>query len=75
MNNIDKQVGEQIKMTRLLCKKSRQELADGVKLSYHQIQKYENGTNSVKVGRLYEIAEFLKVSVVQLLPSNVKEND
>lgn len=75
MTNINKLVGEQIKMTRLLCKKSRLELAEGIKLSSHQIQKYENGTNSVKVCRLYEIADFLKVSVVQLLPSNVKEND
>ena len=73
MSSIDKLVGEQIKMTRLICKKSRKDLAEGVGLSTHQIQKYENGTNSVKVGRLYEIAEFLKVSVVQLLPSNVND--
>ena len=52
MSSIDKLVGEQIKMTRLICKKSRKDLAEGVGLSTHQIQKYENGTNSVKVGRL-----------------------
>lgn len=69
---IEKEIGAQLRLVRLVKKKSRAQVAKGAKVSINQIQKYENGVDRVSVNRLYDIAKFLKVSAVDLLPDFMK---
>ncbi len=41
---------------------SQTRLADGLGISFHQLKKYENGSNRVGAGRLYGCAQLLNVS-------------
>jgi transcriptional regulator with XRE-family HTH domain len=38
-------------------------LADGVGVSFQQVQKYENGSNRISASRLYQVARFLRAPV------------
>ena len=58
---VDIQVGQRIKAARKLQKLTQTDLADGVGVSYQQIQKYENGDNRVSASMLYEIAQALNI--------------
>ena len=42
---------------------TQQAVADALKISYQQLQKYEIGANRVSAGRLYEMAMRLEVAV------------
>ncbi len=62
-DQIDKIVGQHIKIRRVAEGLSQTELADKLGLTFQQVQKYEKGTNRVGAGRLFRIAEILKVPV------------
>jgi transcriptional regulator with XRE-family HTH domain len=57
--DIDRIVGERIRRARLLRGMTQDDLAEKLKLSYQQVQKYETGANRVSAGRLFQIASFL----------------
>jgi transcriptional regulator with XRE-family HTH domain len=50
-------------MRRLMLKLSQADLADGLGLTFQQIQKYEKGMNRIGAGRLQQIAHILQVPV------------
>lgn len=56
-SDIDKLVGQRVRLARKIAKLSQTKLAHGAGVTYQQIQKYENGTDRVGVGRLYRIAQ------------------
>jgi transcriptional regulator with XRE-family HTH domain len=60
---IDKVIGRNIRIHRLGKKMSQTELGDQLGVSFQQVQKYENGTNRVGSGRLYQIAAILGIHV------------
>src|SRR5262245_48597759 len=60
---IDQQVGNRMRMRRLMLKLSQTDLADGLGLSFQQVQKYEKGINRIGAGRLQQIARILQVPV------------
>ncbi len=60
---VDAHVGMRIRKCRVSMGLSQQDVADALKISYQQFQKYEIGANRVSAGRLYEIAMRLKVEV------------
>ncbi len=60
---IDKVVGRNIRIHRLAKKMSQTELGNQLGVSFQQVQKYENGTNRVGSGRLYQIAAILGAHV------------
>ena len=60
---IDKVIGRNVRIHRLGRKMSQTELGDQLGVSFQQVQKYENGTNRVGSGRLYQIAAILGVHV------------
>jgi transcriptional regulator with XRE-family HTH domain len=62
-NPTDKYVGARIRMRRLMLGMSQTALAQGLDLTFQQIQKYEKGINRVGASRLQQIAHILKVSV------------
>ena len=59
----DIEIGRLIRAQRLLCGMSQTELADAIGVAFQQVQKYEKGVNRVGSGRLYRIANTLKVPV------------
>ena len=63
---IDKIIGRNIRIHRLAKKMSQTELGDQLGVSFQQVQKYENGTNRVGSGRLYQIAAVLGLHVSTL---------
>lgn len=62
-NWIDKHVGQALRNRRSLLGLTQQDLAAKLGITFQQLQKYENGTNRVSAGRLYEIAGTLGVPV------------
>ena len=63
---IDRVIGRNIRIHRLAKKMSQTELGSHLGVSFQQVQKYENGTNRVGSGRLYQIAAILNVHVSTL---------
>jgi transcriptional regulator with XRE-family HTH domain len=59
----DIEIGRKIRTLRLERGLSQSRLADGIGLSFQQLQKYESGANRVSAGRLQRIAELLGVPV------------
>jgi transcriptional regulator with XRE-family HTH domain len=62
-NPTDRHVGTRIRMRRLMLSMSQTSLAEGLSLTFQQIQKYEKGTNRVGASRLQQIAHILQVPV------------
>ncbi len=60
---VDRYVGSKIKWHRIQRGLSQDELASRLGISYQQLHKYENGTNSASAGRLADIAGMLGVGV------------
>jgi transcriptional regulator with XRE-family HTH domain len=59
----DVEVGRRIRARRLECWLSQQELAQGLGVSFQQIQKYEKGANRISAGRLLAICNLLQVPI------------
>ncbi|OWV99182.1 helix-turn-helix transcriptional regulator [Rhizobium sp. R693] len=60
---VDVRVGGRIRLKRKLMGLSQTELADGIGVSFQQVQKYEQGRNRVGSSRLQRIADMLGVPV------------
>jgi transcriptional regulator with XRE-family HTH domain len=60
----DIEIGRKIRTLRLERGLSQSRLANGIGLSFQQLQKYESGANRVSAGRLQKIAELLGVPVM-----------
>ena len=58
---VDAYVGERLRLRRVLCKVSLDELAAFLNLTSQQIQKYEKGENRISAGRLFRLSQFLGV--------------
>ena len=65
-NPVDEIIGSRIRYHRLQIGMSRNVLADRLGLSFHQMQKYENGTNRVSAARLFEICQILRVPISEM---------
>jgi len=59
----DVEIGRKIRALRLERGLSQTGLADGIGLTFQQVQKYEKGTNRVSAGRLQRIAALLNIPV------------
>ena len=62
-NAIDVHVGLQVRLRRKQLKYTQEKLAQGLGLTFQQVQKYERGANRISASKLYEIALALKVTV------------
>jgi transcriptional regulator with XRE-family HTH domain len=59
----DVEIGRKIRALRLERGLSQSTLADGIGLTFQQVQKYEKGANRVSAGRLQKIADLLNIPV------------
>ena len=62
-NPTDKHVGSRVRMRRMMLSMSQQKLADGLGLTFQQVQKYERGANRIGASRLQQISHVLQVPV------------
>ena len=60
----DIEIGRKIRALRLERGLSQSGLADGIGLTFQQVQKYEKGTNRVSAGRLQKIADMLNTPIM-----------
>ncbi len=60
---IDVHVGAQVRARRILLGLSQEKLAEGLGITFQQVQKYERGSNRVSASRLYNIAQLLDVPI------------
>jgi transcriptional regulator with XRE-family HTH domain len=60
----DVEIGRKIRALRLERGLSQSNLADGIGLTFQQVQKYEKGMNRVSAGRLQRIADMLNIPVM-----------
>jgi transcriptional regulator with XRE-family HTH domain len=59
---IDKKIGSVIRMRRLKLGLNQTELGDALRVSFQQIQKYENGTNAVASTRISDLCRALEMT-------------
>ena len=62
-NPIDKHVGSRVRMRRMMLGMSQTTLANGLGLTFQQVQKYEKGTNRMGASRLQHISHILQIPV------------
>jgi transcriptional regulator with XRE-family HTH domain len=65
-NAIDIKVGSNIRQRRVLLGMSQEKLAEGLQLTFQQVQKYEKGTNRVSASKLVAIAKILNCGIPEL---------
>jgi transcriptional regulator with XRE-family HTH domain len=75
VDQIDKQVGNRVRMQRMVLGITQQRLAAGLGITFQQVQKYEKGTNRISASRLQAIARILKVSPAFLFGESGAVND
>jgi transcriptional regulator with XRE-family HTH domain len=63
LNLIDMHVGSRVRMRRLMLDMSQSKLADALRLTFQQVQKYQKGANRIGAGRLQHISQILQVTV------------
>jgi transcriptional regulator with XRE-family HTH domain len=59
----DIEIGRKIRALRLERGLSQSQLAEGIGLTFQQVQKYEKGANRVSAGRLQQVADLLHVPI------------
>jgi transcriptional regulator with XRE-family HTH domain len=60
---IDRQVGNRVRMRRLMLNMSQTKLAQAVGVTFQQVQKYERGTNRISASRLQQMSCVLQVPI------------
>lgn len=66
-NEVDKFVGERIRLYRSMVGVSQQKLAESLGVTFQQLQKYERGENRIGAGRLLMVATALGIPITFLL--------
>lgn len=72
-NPIDKYVGKRIQMRRQLLGWSQEKLGKELKITFQQVQKYENGENRIGASRLWDAACALGVKDVNYFFEGMSE--
>lgn len=62
-NPIDAQVGNRVRLRRMLIGMSQEKLGELLGLTFQQVQKYEKGVNRIGAGRLFEVSRILGVPI------------
>jgi transcriptional regulator with XRE-family HTH domain len=62
-SSIDVHVGGRVRLRRTMLGLSQEKLAEGLGLTFQQVQKYERGMNRIGASRLFQLAGLLDVPV------------
>jgi len=72
---VDVAVGTAIRLRRKSLGLSQEALAQALKISFQQVQKYEKGSNRISASRLFETAYFLRAPVELFFRGVAGDND
>ncbi|WCR58427.1 WO male-killing family protein Wmk [Wolbachia endosymbiont of Ctenocephalides felis wCfeJ] len=67
-------IGAKIKEWRLKRKYTQEDLAKKIGVTRHKISKYEQGKTTIPLYTLYDIAEALSISIIDLLPELTEDD-
>jgi transcriptional regulator with XRE-family HTH domain len=67
-SEVDVYIGSRIRERRLLLQLTQEQLAGALGVSFQQVQNYEKGTNGISAVRLFDICNFLNVSLAAMFP-------
>jgi len=70
---VDIAVGTRVRIRRRMLELSQTQLANGLGITFQQVQKYERGSNRVSASMLVKIAAILKTSVAALVGEDGSE--
>jgi transcriptional regulator with XRE-family HTH domain len=79
-NPVDIQVGNRVRIRRMLIGMSQEKLGELLSLTFQQVQKYEKGVNRIGAGRLYDVSRILGVPIdyfyegISTQPANAGED-
>ncbi len=62
-NPVDVHVGGRVRQRRLLLGMTQSDLAEALRLTFQQVQKYERGANRIGASRLFQLSQILDVSI------------
>jgi len=62
-NMVDAQIGNRVRLRRMLVGMSQERLGELLKVTFQQVQKYERGTNRISASRLFHVAKVLGVTI------------
>jgi transcriptional regulator with XRE-family HTH domain len=62
-DDLDRHIGLRLKMRRILCGLSQDDLSKELGITFQQVQKYEKAMNRISASRLYDIAKILKTTL------------
>jgi transcriptional regulator with XRE-family HTH domain len=62
-NPVDTQVGNRVRIRRMLIGMSQERLGELLNLTFQQVQKYEKGVNRIGAGRLFDVSRILGVPI------------
>jgi transcriptional regulator with XRE-family HTH domain len=68
---VDEHVGQVVRRERRAAGLTLDELAKALDLSYQQVHKYENGTNRIACGTLWQIAQVLETPIDVFFPDQM----
>lgn len=74
-DSIFQRIGKKIKGWRLARKYTQLELAKKIGITRQKISKYEQGRTTTPLDKLYDIAEALSISIIDLLPESAEDED
>ena len=66
-DDINKSFGTHLRSLRGKAGRSQTDVGKALGVSFQQIQKYENGTTSISLDRLHQLAGYFSVPIVQLV--------
>ena len=70
---VDIHVGKKLRRRRELLGLSQTEIAERIDLSHQQLQKYENATNRISAGKLFEFSQILDIPVTYFYDGLTKD--
>jgi transcriptional regulator with XRE-family HTH domain len=62
IDDVEKHIGQQLKMLRISNKMSQKALAEKLDITYQQVQKYEMGMNRISVARVWQFCKIFSVT-------------
>lgn len=63
--SVEHVIGARLRKIRREAGLTQQDVAHALGLSFQQVQKYERGVNRISAGKIYQIAQFLKVDITE----------
>ena len=74
-SSVDAQIGNRVRVRRMLIGMSQERLAELLGLTFQQVQKYEKGTNRVGSGRLLKVSTILGVKITDFFEGTDRPHD